>query len=71
MGGAIKGLMGMGKRIMNGDKATEVTKQTRSSEADVITWSGCKDSQTSADTSFAGEVGVTPFAPASASVEVR
>ncbi|GJN88093.1 hypothetical protein Rhopal_001049-T1 [Rhodotorula paludigena] len=55
MGGAIKGLMGMGKRIMNGDKATEVTKQTRSSEADVITWSGCKDSQTSADTSFAGE----------------
>lgn len=43
LGGVFKSVMGVGKRIMNGDKATEYTKQTRSSNADVISWSGCKD----------------------------
>lgn len=35
-------------------EAAERTKQTRTSPADVIMWSGCKDSQTSADTNEAG-----------------
>lgn len=35
--------------------AAEKTKQTRTSPADVIMWSGCKDSQTSADASEAGK----------------
>lgn len=43
LGGVFKSVMGVGKRIMNGDKASEYTKQTRSSNADVISWSGCKD----------------------------
>lgn len=43
LGGVFKSVMGVGKRIMNGDKATEYMKQTRSSNADVISWSGCKD----------------------------
>ncbi|GAA5979688.1 hypothetical protein JCM10908_003010 [Rhodotorula pacifica] len=55
MGGVLKSVMGLGKRVMNGDKAHNVTLQTRSSEADVISWSGCKDSQTSADTSMQGQ----------------
>ena len=56
MGGVFKSLTSVGKRIMNGDKATEVTKQTRSSAADVITLSGSKDSQTSADANIGGQV---------------
>lgn len=36
-------------------EAAEKTKQTRTSPADVIMWSGCKDSQTSADASEAGK----------------
>ncbi|GAA5916235.1 hypothetical protein JCM6882_001117 [Rhodosporidiobolus microsporus] len=55
LGGALKSLGGLGKRIMNGDKATEYAKATRSSNADVISWSGCKDTQTSADTSMQGQ----------------
>ncbi|KIY73034.1 peptidase C14 [Cylindrobasidium torrendii FP15055 ss-10] len=43
-------------RTANGSskKADQYTKQTRTSAADVISWSGCKDSQTSADTQHAG-----------------
>ncbi|GAA5829208.1 hypothetical protein JCM11251_004161 [Rhodosporidiobolus azoricus] len=55
IGGALKSLGGLGKRLMNGDKATAYAKQTRSSNADVISWSGCKDTQTSADTSMQGQ----------------
>ena len=35
--------------------AAEKTKQTNTSPADVIMWSGCKDSQTSADATEAGK----------------
>jgi len=56
MGGVFKSLTSVGKRIMNGDKATEVTKQTRSSAADVITLSGSRDDQTSADANIGGQV---------------
>ncbi|GAA6006241.1 hypothetical protein JCM10207_000573 [Rhodosporidiobolus poonsookiae] len=55
LGGVFKSLTGVGKRIMNGDKATEYAKATRSSNADVISWSGCKDTQTSADASIGGQ----------------
>ncbi|TNY19229.1 metacaspase-1 [Rhodotorula diobovata] len=55
IGGVFKTLTSVGKRLANGDKATEYTKQTRSSNADVISLSGCKDTQTSADTSMAGK----------------
>lgn len=55
VGGMLKGVMSIGKRVMNGDKAQNVMKQTRTSHADVISWSGCKDSQTSADTSMQGQ----------------
>ncbi|GAA6064128.1 hypothetical protein JCM10212_006767 [Sporobolomyces blumeae] len=54
LGGVFKSITSVGSRIMNGDKATEITKQTRTSMADVISFSGCKDDQTSADTSMAG-----------------
>lgn len=47
IGGVFKTLTSVGKRLANGDKATEYTKQTRSSNADVISLSGCKDTQTS------------------------
>ncbi|KAH8834214.1 caspase domain-containing protein [Flagelloscypha sp. PMI_526] len=36
-------------------KAHEISRKTKTSAADVIAWSGCKDSQTSADTSVDGE----------------
>ncbi|GAA6042642.1 hypothetical protein JCM8097_008263 [Rhodosporidiobolus ruineniae] len=55
LGGVFKSLTGVGKRIMNGDKATNYAKQTRTSYADVISWSGCKDDQTSADTQMGGQ----------------
>jgi hypothetical protein len=52
----MKGVMGLGKSVMGkNSEAAERTKQTRTSAADVIMWSGCKDSQTSADTSEAGK----------------
>lgn len=56
LGGVFKSVTSLGSRIMNGDKATQMTKATRSSNADVISFSGCKDSQTSADTAMQGQV---------------
>ncbi|KDN48602.1 hypothetical protein RSAG8_02589, partial [Rhizoctonia solani AG-8 WAC10335] len=56
MGGVFKGLGGLIKTASGGQKkADEYARQTRTSPADVISWSGCKDSQTSADTVEAGE----------------
>jgi hypothetical protein len=56
MGGMFKGLGSMLKTATGSQKkADEYAKQTRFSPADVISWSGCKDSQTSADTVEAGE----------------
>ncbi|KAK6455679.1 putative cysteine protease [Scheffersomyces xylosifermentans] len=48
----LSGIMGVAKSFINKDKmekANEQTKQTKTSPADVITLSGCKDDQTSAD----------------------
>lgn len=56
IGGMVSGVFGVGKSLLGGNKnATNMTRQTRTSPADVIMWSGCKDSQTSADTSEAGK----------------
>ncbi|KAL7418679.1 Ca(2+)-dependent cysteine protease [Cryptotrichosporon argae] len=55
IGGMMSGLMGLGKQVMNQNSgAAERTKQSKTSPADVIMFSGCKDSQTSADTQEAG-----------------
>lgn len=43
----MSGVMSLGKKVMNQQSgAAERTKQTKTSPADVIMWSGCKDSQT-------------------------
>ncbi|KAI9635791.1 putative metacaspase [Dioszegia hungarica] len=56
IGGMMKGVMSLGKNIMNQNSgAAEKTKQSKTSPADAISFSGCKDSQTSADTSMAGQ----------------
>jgi len=56
LGGVFSSVMGVGKKIMSSNSgASERTKQMNTSPADVIMWSGCKDSQTSADASEAGK----------------
>lgn len=55
MGGVLKSAMGLVKTATGGQqKADKVARATRTSPADVISWSGCKDSQTSADATEAG-----------------
>ena len=54
--GALTGLVSLFKQAAGTNKeAEEYAKRTRTSPADVISWSGCKDNQTSADTVEAGE----------------
>lgn len=56
MSGVIKGLGGLLKTATGSTKkAEEYSRLTRTSSADAISWSGCKDSQTSADTVEAGQ----------------
>ncbi|KJA29744.1 hypothetical protein HYPSUDRAFT_31731 [Hypholoma sublateritium FD-334 SS-4] len=56
MSGVFKSAMGLVKTATgNSQKAEKITRATRTSPADVISWSGCKDSQTSADTQEAGQ----------------
>ncbi|KAF8165657.1 caspase domain-containing protein [Crassisporium funariophilum] len=64
MGGVFKSAMGLVKTAAGGSqKADKIAKATRTSPADVISWSGCKDSQTSADTQEAGNAtGAMSFA---------
>ncbi|ODV63031.1 caspase family protein ASCRUDRAFT_79615 [Ascoidea rubescens DSM 1968] len=54
---AMRSIFGAVKVFMNGsnDEAHEKTKKTKTSPADVIMLSGCKDDQTSADASIGGE----------------
>ena len=51
----VKGLFSTLTTAKNTNSAEDITKQTRSSGADVVMLSGCKDSQTSADASEAGK----------------
>ncbi|KAF8638254.1 hypothetical protein AX17_002276 [Amanita inopinata Kibby_2008] len=64
MGGVLKSAMSIVKVATgNTQKAESYAKKTRTSPADVISWSGCKDSQTSADTQEAGQAtGAMSFA---------
>lgn len=52
--GALMGLGKAAKRAMSGNSATQKTRQTKFSAADVISFSGCKDNQTSADANQGG-----------------
>ncbi|KAJ7364076.1 peptidase C14, caspase domain-containing protein [Mycena albidolilacea] len=56
IGGALKSAMGLVKTATgSSQKAEKYARATRTSPADVISWSGCKDSQTSADATEAGQ----------------
>ncbi|KAL4930680.1 caspase domain-containing protein [Aspergillus undulatus] len=55
MGGMMSTAVGFLKKAAKGDEAYERTKQTKTSPADVIMWSGSKDSQTSSDAQIAGQ----------------
>lgn len=47
--------MGLFKKVTTGDEVRDRNLQTKTSPADVIMWSGSKDSQTSSDATIAGE----------------
>lgn len=56
--GVMKGIKGLFNTVVNKDKAaqaTEISKKTNTSAADVISLSGCKDDQTSADAKEQGQ----------------
>ena len=56
IGSVVSGLWGTIRSVSSVNSgAAEYTRQTRSSGADVIMLSGCKDSQTSADATEAGK----------------
>ncbi|CAO1621815.1 unnamed protein product [Parajaminaea phylloscopi] len=55
IGGMLKGLMGTFNEARNTESAEAFTKANRSSPADVVMLSGCKDAQTSADAVEAGK----------------
>jgi len=56
MGGVLQSAMGLVKTATGSNKKAEnYARATRTSAADVISWSGCKDSQTSADANEAGQ----------------
>lgn len=57
-GAMMKGVKGLFKTVMNKDKAeqaNQMSKQTKTALADVISISGCKDDQTSADAKENGQ----------------
>ncbi|KAF4212076.1 hypothetical protein CNMCM8980_001554 [Aspergillus fumigatiaffinis] len=55
MGSMVSTAVGFLKRATKGDEAYTRSKQTKTSPADVIMWSGSKDSQTSQDAQIAGQ----------------
>lgn len=55
MGSMMSTAMNFVKKAARGDESYQKTKATRTSPADVIMWSGSKDTQTSADASIAGQ----------------
>ncbi|CAK4001333.1 Metacaspase-1A [Lecanosticta acicola] len=55
MGGIASTAMGLFKKATSGGDTYERNLRTKTSPADVIMWSGSKDSQTSADASIAGQ----------------
>ncbi|KAJ8608950.1 hypothetical protein MRB53_039389 [Persea americana] len=55
LGGMASTAMGFFKKATTGDSTRQRNIQTKTSPADVIMWSGSKDSQTSADANIAGQ----------------
>lgn len=55
MGGMVSSAVGFLKKATRGDDAYQKAKQTKTSPADVIMWSGSKDEQTSQDAQINGE----------------
>ncbi|KAL2013982.1 hypothetical protein VTN00DRAFT_1507 [Thermoascus crustaceus] len=55
MGGMVSSAVGFLKKATRGDDAYQKAKQTKTSPADVIMWSGSKDAQTSQDAQINGE----------------
>ncbi|EXJ73740.1 metacaspase-1A [Cladophialophora psammophila CBS 110553] len=55
LSGMASSAMGLFKRAANGNATYERNKQTKTSPADVIMWSGSKDEQTSQDANIGGE----------------
>jgi len=55
MAGVLSGASGLFKKITSGGNVREKNLRTKTSPADVIMWSGSKDTQTSADASIGGE----------------
>ncbi|KAK2749223.1 Ca(2+)-dependent cysteine protease [Myotisia sp. PD_48] len=55
VGGMVTNTFGVLKRAVKGDAGFKKSRQTRTSPADVIMWSGSKDVQTSADATIGGE----------------
>ncbi|KAF2278478.1 metacaspase CasB [Westerdykella ornata] len=55
IGGMISGATGLFKKVTQGDESRKRALRTKTSPADVIMWSGSKDTQTSADASIQGE----------------
>lgn len=47
LGGLFSSLAVTAKKVMDGEQAQTESRKTRSSEADCIAWSGCKDNQVS------------------------
>ncbi|KAI9259410.1 caspase domain-containing protein [Phascolomyces articulosus] len=54
IGGAISSVMSIGNKLLSGKSVDDRVKQFKSSAADVVMFSGCKDEQTSADAFEAG-----------------
>ena len=55
MGGMASTAMGFFKKATTGEASYERARQTKTSPADVIMWSGSKDTQTSSDAQIGGE----------------
>ncbi|KAJ5551332.1 hypothetical protein N7535_000718 [Penicillium sp. DV-2018c] len=55
MGSMVSTAMGFLKKATKGDEVYERNKQTKTSPADVVMWSGSKDDQTSQDAQIAGQ----------------
>ena len=55
LGGMANTAMSFFKKAMNGDETYQRNLRTKTSPADVIMWSGSKDSQTSSDAQIAGQ----------------
>lgn len=52
---ALGSVFSFAKTAFKGNDAYEQTKRTKTSPADVVMWSGCKDEQTSADATIASQ----------------